>query len=70
MSIPMDDLVARLHAAADAVPPSTLDLPVVLRSSRRKATVRRLATGTAASPPSPFSASAWRAVSRSSSHGS
>jgi hypothetical protein len=42
-----DDLFDRLHAAADSVPPSTLDLPVVLVTSRRKATARRAVTGTA-----------------------
>lgn len=43
-----DDLFDRLHAAADAVPPSTLDLPVVLLTSRRKSTVRRAVAGAAA----------------------
>ena len=47
MTGPHDDLFDRLHAAADSVPPSTLDLPVVLVTSRRKATARRAATGTA-----------------------
>ncbi|MFF3065841.1 hypothetical protein ACFVQ3_14935 [Oerskovia sp. NPDC057915] len=47
MTGPHDDLFDRLHAAADSVPPSTLDLPVVLLTSRRKATARRAATGTA-----------------------
>ncbi|MFE4465367.1 hypothetical protein ACFRCR_09650 [Oerskovia sp. NPDC056781] len=42
-----DDLFDRLHAAADSVPPSTLDLPVVLVTSRRKATARRAVAGTA-----------------------
>ncbi len=48
MKVPTDDFFDRLHAAADAVPPSTLDLPVVLATSRRKATTRRVLTGAAA----------------------
>ncbi|MET4225982.1 hypothetical protein [Oerskovia enterophila] len=48
MNVPTDDFFDRLHAAADAVPPSTLDLPVVLATSRRKATARRVLTGVAA----------------------
>lgn len=47
MTGPHDDLFDRLHSAADSVPPSTLDLPVVLVTSRRKATARRAVTGTA-----------------------
>ena len=47
MTGPHDDLFDRLHAAADAVPASTLDLPVVLVTSRRKATARRAVAGTA-----------------------
>ncbi|KRD42668.1 hypothetical protein ASE27_17670 [Oerskovia sp. Root918] len=48
MNVPTDDFFDRLHSAADAVPPSTLDLPVVLATSRRKATTRRVLTGAAA----------------------
>ncbi|MFD6090822.1 hypothetical protein ACFWGN_01745 [Oerskovia sp. NPDC060338] len=48
MNVPTDDFFDRLHAAADAVPPSTLELPVVLVASRRKATARRALTGVAA----------------------
>ncbi|MHA7135060.1 hypothetical protein [Oerskovia turbata] len=43
-----DDLFDRLRDAADAVPPSTLDLPVVLIRSRRKAAARRVYNATTA----------------------
>ncbi len=45
---PDDDFLARLRRTADdAVPPSTLDLDVVLRSSRRGAQRRRSLAGVA-----------------------
>ncbi|WP_344247565.1 hypothetical protein [Isoptericola hypogeus] len=42
-----DELVARLRGATADVPPSTLDLDAVLRSSRRKSVRHRAAVGTA-----------------------